>query len=98
MEGRAVIVGAAVFVPFTRIQGASTSSPQYCSEAKISVKQQSCAVVPFMPPQSLPPQTSHMSEQQTVPLGDSTPLRPLEQLDVAISASQVFFSRTTHMG
>ena len=86
LEGRAVIVGAAVFVSFTRIQGASTPSSQYLPEAMIFESQQSFTVVPVMLAQPLPPQKPHISRQQTVPFVSSTPLRPLEQLDGTISA------------
>ena len=86
LEGGAVIVGAAVFVTFTRIQGASTPSTQYWPESRIIETQQSFGVVPFICPQPLPPQKSHISEQQTVPFVSASPLRPLEQLDGTVPA------------
>ena len=85
-EGTAVIVGAAVFVSFSRMQGASSLWTQYRPESIISEAQQSDAVVPVMLLQPLPPQMPHIPRQQTVPFASFTPSRPLEQLDGAIPA------------
>ena len=87
LKDRAVTVGTGVFVLFTRIQGASSPSTQYTPESMMLPAQQSSAVVPGMLAHPAPPQNSHVSGQQTVPIPFSTPLRPLEQLDGAISAS-----------
>ena len=85
LSAAAVTEGADV-VLIKRVQGASTPSPQYMPESMIFEAQQSSAVVPCMLLQSLPSHTPHVSGQQTVPSAFFTPLRPLEQLDGAISS------------
>lgn len=80
------IAGLLVAVTTEIIQGASLLSSQYTPDASMFDVQQLSAVMLSMVPQSVPPQKSHTSRQQTVPISFSIPARPFEQLNRVPSA------------